>query len=64
MLITQIQPRDHESASMPSFILLLKKKKKDLSYVYEYTVAVFRHTRRGHWIPLQLVVSYHVVARN
>ena len=21
-----------------------------LFYVYEYTVAVFRHTRRGHWI--------------
>jgi hypothetical protein len=35
-----------------------------LFYVYEYTVAVFRHTRRGHWIPLQMVVSYHVVAGN
>jgi hypothetical protein len=23
-----------------------------LFYVYEYTVAVFRQTRRGHWIPL------------
>ena len=30
--------------------------------VYEYTVAVFRHTRRGHHIPLQMVVSYRVVA--
>ncbi len=28
----------------------------------EYTVAVFRHTRRGHRIPL--VVSHHVVAGN
>jgi hypothetical protein len=35
-----------------------------LLYVYEYTVAVFRHTRRGHQIPLQMVVSHHVVAGN
>jgi hypothetical protein len=34
-----------------------------LFYVYEYTVAVFRHTRRGHQIPLKVVVSHHVVAR-
>ena len=33
-------------------------------YVYEYTVAVFRHTRRGHQIPLHMVVSHHVVAGN
>jgi hypothetical protein len=37
---------------------------KILFYVYEYTVAVFRHTRRGHWIPLQMVVSHHMVAGN
>ena len=35
-----------------------------LFYVYEYTVALFRHTRRGHWIPLQMVVSHHEVAGN
>jgi len=35
---------------------------KDLFIVYEYTVAVFRHTRRGHQISLQVVVSHHVVA--
>jgi hypothetical protein len=29
-------------------------------YVYEDTVAVFRHTRRGHQIPLQMVVSHYV----
>jgi hypothetical protein len=30
----------------------LKKKKKELfTYVYEYSEAVFRHTRRGHQIP-------------
>jgi hypothetical protein len=33
-----------------------------LFYVYQYTVTVFRHTRRGHQIPLQMVVSHHVVA--
>ena len=33
-----------------------------LFYVYEYTVAIFRHTRRGHQIPLQMVVSHHVIA--
>jgi hypothetical protein len=32
--------------------------------VCEYTVAVFRHTRRGHGIPLKMVVSHHVVAGN
>jgi hypothetical protein len=29
-------------------------------FMYEYTVAIFSHTRRGHQIPLQMVVSYHV----
>jgi hypothetical protein len=44
-----------------------KQKKKRfiyLLYVYEYTAAVFRHSRRGHQIPLQMVVSHHVVAGN
>jgi hypothetical protein len=27
-----------------------------------YTVAVFRHSRRGHQITLRMVVSHHVVA--
>jgi hypothetical protein len=38
------------------------------SLTYEYTIAVFRHTKRGHYItseiPLQMVVSYYVVAGN
>jgi hypothetical protein len=42
--------------------------KKDFIYLFdiydEYTLAVFRHTRRGHQIPLQMVVSHHVVAGN
>jgi hypothetical protein len=33
-------------------------------YVCEYTVAVFRHTRRGANVPLQMVVSHHVAAGN
>jgi hypothetical protein len=33
-------------------------------YMNEHTVAIFRHTRRGHQIPLQIVVSHHVVAGN
>jgi hypothetical protein len=34
-----------------------------LFYAYEYiTIAPFKHTRRGHRIPLQMVVSHHVVA--
>jgi hypothetical protein len=36
--------------------------KINLFYVYEYTVAVFRHTRRGHQIPLQMIMRYHVIA--
>ena len=24
-------------------------------YIYEYTLAVFRHSRRGHHIPLQIM---------
>jgi hypothetical protein len=36
---------------------------KDLFIIiYKYTVAVFRHIRRGCQISLLMVVSYHVVA--
>jgi hypothetical protein len=30
--------------------------------IYKYTVAVFRHSRRGSQISLWMVVSHHVVA--
>jgi hypothetical protein len=33
-----------------------------LFIICKYTVAVFRHTRRGHQISLRVVVSHHVVA--
>jgi hypothetical protein len=35
-----------------------------LFHLHEHTVAVFRHTRRKHQIPLQMVVSHHVDAGN
>ena len=35
-----------------------------LFYACEYTVSVFRHTRKRHWIPLQMVVSHNVGAGN
>jgi hypothetical protein len=30
--------------------------------IHNYTVAVFRHARRGHQISLKVVVSHHVAA--
>ena len=41
---------------------IFKKRFYLFFYVYEYIVAVFRHTRRGHQIPLQMVMSHHVIA--
>jgi hypothetical protein len=36
---------------------------KDLFIIInKYTVAVFRHTRRGRQVSLRMVVSHHVVA--
>ena len=35
-----------------------------LLIICKYTVAVFRHTRRGRQISLRIVVSHHVVARD
>jgi hypothetical protein len=46
------------------FLLLFFFFKDLLTYLYEHTAAVFRHTRRGHQIPAQMVVSHHVVAGN
>ena len=47
----------------PPFNMLFFKK-LNLFYVYAYTVAVFRHTKRGHQIPLHMVKSHHIVAWN
>jgi hypothetical protein len=32
--------------------------------MHEVTIVVFRHTRKGQRIPLQMVVSHHVVGGN
>ena len=32
-----------------------------LFYAYEYTVAVFRHTRRGHQTSLQMVLGFELM---
>jgi hypothetical protein len=34
----------------------------NLFIIYKFTVAVFRHSRRGSQISLRMVVSHHVVA--
>jgi hypothetical protein len=43
-------------ASLKIFFLIY------LFILCKYTVAVFRHSRRGHQISLWMVVSHHVVA--
>jgi hypothetical protein len=52
------------SSDVSEFILLEFLKKIYLFYVCEYNVAIFRHTRRGYLIPVQMAVSHHVVAGN
>jgi hypothetical protein len=51
----------------PPFLFLLFSFsffKKDLFIIIsKYTVAVFRHSRRGGQISLRMVVSHHVVSR-
>jgi hypothetical protein len=44
------------------FIYLFYFLKNLFIIISKYTVAVFRCTRRGHQISLQMVVSHHVVA--
>ena len=57
LVIEPIEPGYRTSASVLLFFL-----KISLFIICKHTVAVFRHTRRGHQIPLQMVVSHHVVA--
>jgi hypothetical protein len=53
------RPEDNpvESALFFSFL-----KKIYLFIICKYTVAVFRHSRRGHQILLRMDVSHHAVA--
>jgi hypothetical protein len=55
--------QESEVSDIPA-IRPLFKRTIYLFYVYECTVAVFRHTRRGHQISLQMVASYNVAAGN
>jgi hypothetical protein len=55
-------PLSHLTSPLPYFFFFFLR--IYLFYLYEYTVAVFRHTRRGRQISLQVVVSHHVVAGN
>jgi hypothetical protein len=48
-----------QAARMRVFFFFLKIY---LFTICKYTVAIFRHTRRGHQMSLQIVVSHHVVA--
>jgi len=59
-----LQKHSHSYLFLDSFLsFFLKTFFVNLFSVYvEYTVAVFRHTRRGYQIPLQMAVSHHVVA--
>jgi hypothetical protein len=43
-------------------VFYIKNFLKDLFIICKYTIAVFRHTRRGHQISIWMVVSHHVVA--
>ena len=52
------------SALLSSFCCTFLKRVIYIFYIYDYTVSVFRHTRREDWIPLQMVVSHHLVAGN
>jgi hypothetical protein len=55
-----VSSQSHRYSSSSFF----KKRFIYLFYVYEYIDAILRHTRRGHWMSLQMVVSHHVVAGN
>jgi hypothetical protein len=45
---------------IPEFMIFFLK--IYLFIICKYTVAVFRHSRRGRQISLRMVVSHHVVA--
>jgi hypothetical protein len=58
---SSLEAMRREELCLLSFLLLLFFKDLFIK-IDKYTVAVFRHTRRGHQISLQVVVSHHVVA--
>ena len=52
------------SSGSQTNVLIVYFKDLFIISICKYTVAVFRHTRRGRQIPLRMVVSHHVVAAN
>jgi hypothetical protein len=63
-----VKEREVELILSPVFMLgiscILSNFFKIYFYVYEYTIVIFRHTRRGRQITLKMVLSHHVVAGN
>jgi len=53
-------PEDFTSEMLVSLFCFFR----NIYFVCEYTVAVFRHSRRGQQILLQMDVSHHGVAGN
>ena len=51
-----------ESRELELFFFFFFKDLFTYLLICKYTVAVVRHTKRGHQVPLQMVVSHHVVA--
>ena len=65
--VTWALPIKQKSRQYPTYLLTGQSFfffKIYLFYVYEYTIAFYRYTRRGHQTPLQMVVSHRVVAGN
>jgi hypothetical protein len=61
-LIGLESPKKHSSGLVCEGIFLKRFIYLLFIYLCKYTVAVFRHSRRGHQISLRVVVSHHVVA--
>jgi len=55
------QDKKPQSLRLSFFFFLFLFLRIYVFIIDEYTVAVFRCARRGHQIPLQMVVSYHMV---
>ena len=61
-LVTFPIPWSACSLSYPWVILIYFLKGLFVYFMYMSTITVLKHTRRGHLIPLQMLVNHHVVA--
>jgi len=50
--------------SLQVFFFIFFKRFIYFMYVSTLSMSSSDNTRRGHWVPLQMVVSHHVVAGN